>query len=145
MNTKSSLFWYIKTGRRNIPEDTTLQIVLYLSIHRRKSALVNCVFFFLYFFMAVQPFGPWLLFSFLIIFTVGRTPWTEDRAVARPLPTHRTTQTHHKSRHTDIHASSEIRTCDPRVRAGEDVSCLRPRRHCDRLLRTATSSNFLWM
>jgi hypothetical protein len=32
-------------------------------------------------------------FSFLIICTVGRTPWTGDQPVARPLPTHRTTQT----------------------------------------------------
>jgi hypothetical protein len=34
--------------------------------------------------------------------------------------------------HTDIHASSGIRTYDPSVRAGEDVSYLRPRGHCDR-------------
>jgi hypothetical protein len=30
-------------------------------------------------------------FSFLILYTVGRTPWTGDQPVARPLPTHRTT------------------------------------------------------
>jgi hypothetical protein len=30
-------------------------------------------------------------FSFLIPYTVGRTPWTGDQPVARPLPTHRTT------------------------------------------------------
>jgi hypothetical protein len=34
----------------------------------------------------------------------------------------------------DIHASSGTRTHDPSVRAGEDISCLRPRGHCDRLL-----------
>jgi hypothetical protein len=33
--------------------------------------------------------------------------------------------------HTDIQALSGIRTNDPRVRAGEDGSCLRLRRHCD--------------
>jgi hypothetical protein len=32
-------------------------------------------------------------FSFLILYAVGRTPWTGDQPVARPLPTHRTTQT----------------------------------------------------
>jgi hypothetical protein len=32
-------------------------------------------------------------FSFLILYTVGSTPWTGDQPVARPLPTHRTTQT----------------------------------------------------
>jgi hypothetical protein len=31
-------------------------------------------------------------FSFLTLRTVGRTPWTGDQPVARPLPTHRTTQ-----------------------------------------------------
>jgi hypothetical protein len=34
-------------------------------------------------------------FSFLILYTVGRTAWTEDQ-VARPLPTQRTTQTQNK-------------------------------------------------
>jgi hypothetical protein len=37
--------------------------------------------------------GPWPLFIFLILHTVGTTPWTEYRFVARPLPTYRTTQT----------------------------------------------------
>jgi hypothetical protein len=35
-------------------------------------------------------------FSFLILYTVGRTPWTGDHHVARPLPTHRTTLTQNK-------------------------------------------------
>jgi hypothetical protein len=38
--------------------------------------------------------GPRLLFSFVIFFyTPGRSHWTSDELVARPLPTHRTTQT----------------------------------------------------
>jgi hypothetical protein len=32
-------------------------------------------------------------FGFLIIYTVGRTPWMVDQLVAGPLPTHRTAQT----------------------------------------------------
>jgi hypothetical protein len=42
---------------------------------------------------------PWALassFSFMIIFTDGRTPWASDQLVARPLPKHRTTQTQNK-------------------------------------------------
>jgi hypothetical protein len=39
-------------------------------------------------------------FSFLILYTVDRTPWTGDQPVARPLPTHRTTQTQNKSTQT---------------------------------------------
>jgi hypothetical protein len=33
-------------------------------------------------------------------YTVGRTPWASDQRVARPLPTHRTTQTQNKRIHT---------------------------------------------
>jgi hypothetical protein len=51
--------------------------------------------------MALQPFsGPWPLFSFLILYTVGRTPWMSDQPVARTLPTHRTTQTQKKTHTT---------------------------------------------
>jgi hypothetical protein len=35
--------------------------------------------------------GPGLLFSFVILFKDGRTPWKSDQPVARPLPIHRTT------------------------------------------------------
>jgi hypothetical protein len=81
--------------------------------------------------MALQSFvGPWPLFSFLILYTVSRTPWTGDQSVARPLPTHRTTQT--EKTHTGIHAVSGIRTYDPSVRASEDSSCFGPRGHRDR-------------
>jgi hypothetical protein len=53
--------------------------------------------------MALQPFdGPLPLFSFLIIYTVGRTPWTGHQPVARPLPIHRTTQTQNKRAKTSI-------------------------------------------
>ncbi|PNF41455.1 hypothetical protein B7P43_G13389 [Cryptotermes secundus] len=63
-------------------------------------------------------------FRFLILYTVGRTPWTRDQPVVRPLPTYRT---------TDIHAISGIRTHDLSVQASEDSPFLRPRGHCDRL------------
>jgi hypothetical protein len=36
------------------------------------------------------------VFSFLILYTEVRTPCTGDQPVARPLPTHRTTQTQNK-------------------------------------------------
>jgi hypothetical protein len=35
-------------------------------------------------------------FNFLIIYTVGRTPWTGDQPVTRSLPTHGTTHTQNK-------------------------------------------------
>jgi hypothetical protein len=32
--------------------------------------------------MALQPFEPWRFFIFLILYTVGRTPWTGDQPVS---------------------------------------------------------------
>jgi hypothetical protein len=53
--------------------------------------------------MALQHFvGPWPLFSFLILYTVGMTPWTGDEPVARPLPTHRATRTQNKRTQTSM-------------------------------------------
>jgi hypothetical protein len=52
-------------------------------------------------------------FSSLILFTVGMTPWTECQPVARPLPTHRTTQTqnkHTKYRHQYLDWDSSPRS-----------------------------------
>jgi hypothetical protein len=48
---------------------------------------------FIYLSMPVQSFLLDLggFFSFLIPYTVCRTPWTGDQPVARPLPTNRTT------------------------------------------------------
>jgi hypothetical protein len=57
-------------------------------------------------------------------FTDGRTPWTSDQLVARPLPKHRTTQTQNK--HIPIiYASCGIRTHDPGFRTNEDSTFLR--------------------
>jgi hypothetical protein len=51
-----------------------------------------------------------------LFYTDGRTPWTSDQPVARPLPTHRTTQTQNKRIQTpNIHALSGIRSHDPSV------------------------------
>jgi hypothetical protein len=42
------------------------------------------------------------IFSFLILYTVGRTIWTGDQPVARPLPTQRTTQTQNRCTQTSM-------------------------------------------
>jgi hypothetical protein len=61
-------------------------------------------------------------------FTDGRTPWTSDQLVARPLPKHRTTQTQNKHIHIpNIHAHN------PGFRASEESRCLRPLGYHDRL------------
>jgi hypothetical protein len=81
-------------------------------------------------------YGPLLglgrFFSFLILYTAGRTPWMGDQPVARPLPTYRK-KYRINAHNTNIHALSGIRTHDRSVRANEDSSSLRPRGHCDQL------------
>jgi hypothetical protein len=53
-------------------------------IHNRKFKSTNVGWFY-------SPLlGPYSSFSFVILYTVGWTPWTGDQPVARPLPTHRT-------------------------------------------------------
>jgi hypothetical protein len=90
---------------------------------------------FIHSFIHVWLYSPMLdlgrLFSFSVFYTVDRSPWTGDQPIGRPLPTRRTAET--EKMHTDIHASSGNRTHGPSVWAGEGSSCLRPRRHCDRL------------
>jgi hypothetical protein len=44
--------------------------------------------------------GPWLIFQILNLYIVGRTAWMEDQPIARPLPTHKTTQTPNKRAQT---------------------------------------------
>jgi hypothetical protein len=82
--------------------------------------------------LVLQPL--WALvsaFQFHDHFTDGRTPWTSDQLVAKPLTKHRTTQTQNK--HTpNIHALCGIRTHDPSFRASEDSSYLRLLGYCDR-------------
>jgi hypothetical protein len=46
--------------------------------------------------------GPGHFFSVLILYTVGRTPWTGDQPVARLLPILRTTQTQNKRKETSM-------------------------------------------
>jgi hypothetical protein len=61
--------------------------------------------------MVLEAFiGPWTLYQFLNLHTIGRTPWTGDQHVARPLPTHRTTQTQNKRRHPCLEWDSNPRS-----------------------------------
>jgi hypothetical protein len=78
-------------------------------------------------------FNPFLLYPTMSMFfffhfdhfTDGRTPWTSDQLVARPLSKHRTTQTQNKHVHIpNIHALCRIRIHDPGFRASEDSTCL---------------------
>jgi hypothetical protein len=47
-----------------------------------------------------SPCGSWPLFQSPDLFTIGRTPWTSDQLLARPLTKHRTAQTQNKHIYT---------------------------------------------
>jgi hypothetical protein len=76
--------------------------------------------------MVLQLFvGPWPLLQFRnLLHTDGRAPWTSDQPVARPLPTHRTTQTQKKCTHR--HSCLEWDSNPWSQRWSE-----RPSSHCD--------------
>jgi hypothetical protein len=85
--------------------------------------------------------GPGFLFSFVIFFT--ETVGLFGREISPPQGHYLHTGQHeHKiNAHTNIHALSGTRTHDPNIRAGEDISCLRPRGHCGRHIKTSLQVN----
>jgi hypothetical protein len=66
-------------------------VALVLLIGRSRIQILGPAFHNPFFFRWLySPCGPWPLLSvFMIIFTDGRTSWTSDQLVARPLPKHR--------------------------------------------------------
>jgi hypothetical protein len=74
-----------------IIEDNRDQTMGYFNI------MLSSIYLWLY-----SPCEPWPLFQFLNLYAVGRTTWTEDLRDARPLPTHRTTQTRNKRTQTSM-------------------------------------------
>jgi hypothetical protein len=81
--------------------------------------------------IALQPFGgPWLLFSFLVLYTVGRIPRT---AISPSQGLDLRTEQHRHRINTDINASRVIQTHCHSI-SGEDSLHLKPRGHCDRYL-----------
>jgi hypothetical protein len=106
-------------------------MTVHIAISRHSTAVLTCALYYkkniIIIICLYSPLlGIWPIFSFLILYTVGRTPWTGDQTVARPLPIHRTTQTQNKR-------TSYRHPClDHSLRASEDISGLRPRAHRDR-------------
>jgi hypothetical protein len=82
--------------------------------------------------MALQPFvGPWPLFQFLDLYTVGRTPWTENHPVSRPLLIHRTAQTQNKRTQTSM-PQVVFEPTIPVLKRAKTVHAFDPRGHCGR-------------
>jgi hypothetical protein len=94
------------------------------------------------FFVALQPFfGPWPLFSFLIL---TQTAGLLGRGISPSQGLYINTGQHKHRLHTHTHipnirALSGIGSHDHSVRASEDSSCLKPRGYRDRHLISFTS------
>jgi hypothetical protein len=85
----------------------------------------------IYLSMALQPFiGHWPLLIFLILYTVGRTPWT-GFSPSKGRYLHTEQHKHRTNAHIYINALIRFRTHDPSVRASEDSSCPRTLGHCN--------------
>jgi hypothetical protein len=69
----------------------TAQVTTYLPTYLPTAFLPACLPAYLltiYQWLYSSFVGPWPFLSFLNLYTVGRTAWTGDQPVARPLPTH---------------------------------------------------------
>jgi hypothetical protein len=93
-SSETSVDFYRVTWRYN-PEDMrnssyyTVVRTHLLPIWNKNSALhINSLFLSL---CLYSPSDLGRFFSFLILYTTGRTPWAGDQPTARPPPTHRTT------------------------------------------------------
>jgi hypothetical protein len=81
---------------------------IYLSIRLSVCLSIICLPIYLSIYLPIHlwlynPCGSWPIFQFLKSFyTVGKTPWTGDQLVARPLSAHRTAQTQNKRIQTSI-------------------------------------------
>jgi hypothetical protein len=73
------------------------------------------------FFSSCSTLGHRADFSVSWSLTDGRTPWTGDQLVARPLPKHRTTQTHKKKTHAHIKHPCPESDSNPRSRLPNEL------------------------
>jgi hypothetical protein len=103
--------------------------VLNLSLPGDLDCLLPNLSIYLWLFSPLLDLGRF--FSFLILYTVGRTPWTGDQPVAKPLSTHRTSHRINGHSHPRLEWDSNPRSQHSSERR---QSILRPRDHCDRRL-----------
>jgi hypothetical protein len=70
--------------------------------HPSKESYRLCIYLSIYLWLYSSLLDIGHIFSFLIFYTVGRTAWTGDQPVARPLPAHRTAETKNKRTETSM-------------------------------------------
>jgi hypothetical protein len=106
-------------------DHVTTQKAVQITRHASKVLCVCTRYLHICLWLCSPTVGLWPLFQFLILYTVGRTPWTGDQPVTRPLPTHR------------INAHGyQCLECDSNPRS--QCSSLRPRGPCDRHFKLST-------
>jgi hypothetical protein len=88
-----------ETNQIYLNGDLHVTLIIYW-ITIQQPYLSVCLFIYLWLYNPLSDIGRF--FSFLILYTVGRTPWTGQQAVTRPLSTHRTTQTQNKRTQTSM-------------------------------------------
>jgi hypothetical protein len=75
----------------------------------------------------------WTLAAFFSFLIYTQSVGLFGRGISRrKAATYTQNNTNTEWMHTDIHALSGIRTHDPSVKAGEEISWRRPRDYCDR-------------
>jgi hypothetical protein len=84
-------------GRFYGPPLTYIHTSIYLSV-----CLSVCLSIYLSIYLQSFLLDLGRFINFFILYTAGRTPWTGDQSVARPLPTHRTTETQDKRSQTSM-------------------------------------------
>jgi hypothetical protein len=100
----------------------TLPLSLHL-VHHIICIVHGCTLLLIFFSLTLQPSWALAAIQSPDLFTIGRTPWTCDQPVARPLPKHRTAQTQNKHIYyiLNIHAQGGIGTRNHGLRAIETV------------------------
>jgi hypothetical protein len=78
--------------------DTSIQFNMHTKIVHTCMQSETTIYYYYYYTALLSGLGR-SFFSFLILYTISRTPWTGDQPVGRPLSTHRTTQTQNKCTH----------------------------------------------
>jgi hypothetical protein len=135
IKSTKDLSWYIRFSGRHlnpgpheynaevltIPSTAPSNLIYYYYYYYPLNFVIIQFLFFISFPLIPYSYGSSLFFS-LDLYTIGRTLWTSDRPVARPLPKHRTTQTQNNA-HTHTHTKqpcpkwdSNPRTQRPRQR-----------------------------
>jgi hypothetical protein len=101
---KRTVFVDVTAGEGTTPEvPASMYLTEYfiVLVNKKSYAETHSLSIYPCIYMALLSFvRPWPLFQFLDFYSVGLIPWTGDQPVARPLLTHRTTQTQNKCTQT---------------------------------------------